>query len=417
MSVLQPLVTGHLGNATCAHGGVTLEGLISRRLKDLLVIVALATVAMTFVGSSCSVISTDHAVELVGLADFGAAPLWTPDGSKIVFSRPAKGTFVVHADGSRLWPLPPNQPVKTSLTPGNFSPALSPDGSRIAYAEIVRRDFSDYTSAIVTSALDGSDRVKLTSNGAVDAHPTWSPDGKQIAFVSTRETTLPALHLYVMDADGSNVRNLVPSVAIWGNPPAWSPDGTRIAFIGYHSGYDSQGKLWSHYQVHTVRPDGSGLAYLGETASHMAWSPDGSQIAFIEQERESRTLRISDPEGIEMRSLSSPVWARGSWYGNVLWSPDGSEIAYGEERLGARSPVVIAKVDDSEFSELPEPNLGDDRHSLGGVSIMSWSPDGSRLAVQRFFEDSTIVLYSMLRDGTDVQVLARDNEGHIEADQ
>ena len=152
--------------------------------------------------------------------------------SHIIFSHPPSGVFVVQADGSRMWSLPPNSPVGTLKSPGNFSPALSPDGSRVAYAMVVTRDD---TSAIVTSALDGSDLHRLTSNKAVDAYPAWSPDGTQILFYSDRAGSPgnPALSLFIMDSDGSNLRELSAesSRPISKYPPVWSPDGQRIAFV------------------------------------------------------------------------------------------------------------------------------------------------------------------------------------------
>ena len=163
---------------------------------------ALGMLGLVLMASSVGECDAQAGYELAVLAQKHSAPVWSKDGSHIIFSHPPSGVFVVQADGSRMWSLPPNSPVGTLKSPGNFSPALSPDGSRVAYAMVVTRDD---TSAIVTSALDGSDLRKLTSNKAVDAYPAWSPDGTQIAFYSNRETgAAHGLHLYIMDSDGSD---------------------------------------------------------------------------------------------------------------------------------------------------------------------------------------------------------------------
>ena len=73
---------------------------------------------------------------------------------------------------------------------------------------------------------DGSSLTNLTNNPADDGGPAWSPDGRQIAFVSDRDGDS---EIYVMNADGSHQTNLTdnPEAIIW---PAWSPDGRQIAF-------------------------------------------------------------------------------------------------------------------------------------------------------------------------------------------
>jgi Tol biopolymer transport system component len=93
---------------------------------------------------------------------------------------------------------------------------------------------------------DGSGLRRLTRNPAVDADPTWSPDGRRIAFESKRGGNFD---IYVMNADGSGQRRLTQS----GGDPAWSPDGRRIAFVG-----DSG--------IYVMHADGSGLRSLTPNA-------------------------------------------------------------------------------------------------------------------------------------------------------
>ncbi len=368
------------------------------KLMKVLKTAALGMLGLVLMASSVGECDAQAGYELAVRAQKHSAPVWSKDGSHIIFSHPPSGVFVVQADGSGMWSLPPNSPVGTLKSPGNFSPALSPDGSRVAYAMVVTRDD---TSAIVTSALDGSDLHRLTSNKAVDAYPAWSPDGTQILFYSDRAGSPgnPALSLFIMDSDGANLRELgaESSKPISNYPPVWSPDGQRIAFVvGDYEGRDF---------VQTIRPDGSGLTELGETASSPAWSPDGTRIAFIREGTETRGLYTMDPDGGNQRLLWSFERDGRYWYDNLAWSPDGTEILYGvsDARTSFSTPVVVVGVDGSEPRVL-------------GKHGAAWSPDGSRIAFHVTSNNSGVVLYTTARDGSDKRVLVRGSYERLVAE-
>src|SRR5262249_48308268 len=125
----------------------------------------------------------------------------------------------------------------TKVTDGSSyepTPTWSPDGKALA--------FTAYSPADNWQAfrvgLDGSDRRQLTDDWHWSSEPAWSPDGSQIAFV--RGDDYQDHHIFVMNADGSNVRQLTYDVPHNGFlldlRPAWSPDGTRIAFASDRSG-------------------------------------------------------------------------------------------------------------------------------------------------------------------------------------
>ena len=100
--------------------------------------------------------------------------------------------------------------------------------------------------------------------------PTWSPDGRMIAFNSLSHDGLGGYDVYVMNADGSDRRRLTRGAGFH----AWSPEGRKIAFSGRRDG---------NVGVYVMNADGSGERRLtrnpaGETA--LAWSPDGRKLAF-----------------------------------------------------------------------------------------------------------------------------------------
>jgi Tol biopolymer transport system component len=112
-----------------------------------------------------------------------------------------------------------------------------------------------------------------TSTEANDMWPAWSPDGTRIAFQSDRSGGLS--DIYVINVDGSGLLRLTydPVPAITNEVhPAWSPDGTRIAFTSNLNG---------HYDIYTVRPDGSDLRRITSTTDsdlEPSWSPDGTRL-------------------------------------------------------------------------------------------------------------------------------------------
>jgi tol-pal system beta propeller repeat protein TolB len=148
-------------------------------------------------------------------------PTWAPDNSKLAFVsfRTGKPEVNIHSflDGSRL-PFPMFNTFASA-------PVISPDGNQIIFS--LRSPRREGDSDLYISRLDGSDRRDITNNPFIDTSATWSPSGKQIAFVSDREGGVN--QIYMCDADGANVRRIVKEGGD-ADSPAWSPDGRWIAF-------------------------------------------------------------------------------------------------------------------------------------------------------------------------------------------
>jgi len=164
---------------------------------------------------------------------------------------------------------------------------------------------------------DGTNQHALTDNGSNDADPAWSPDGSMLAFESV---TGNAFNLYLINADGTGLRQLTYSTRHTDVQPAWSPDGGWIAF----SRQDMQGRggIWK------VDVAGTTLKRLtGEESqnSHPSWSPDGSTIAFETDRPGSHDLYLMDPDGANKRPLLSTPTIQEE---NPNWSPDGTRIAF-----------------------------------------------------------------------------------------
>jgi Tol biopolymer transport system component len=157
-------------------------------------------------------------------------PALSPDGSRIAFSSNREGGFhiyIVGVDGEGMWRL-------TDSAENDSEPAWSPDGSRIAFA----RGFDptgngvavltcEQTSDILVIQVDGNPHEINLTNGWRGTDPAWSPDGRFIAFTSDRTGNF-AIYTMFSD-DGRNVKQL--TYDDWADAdPSWSPDGTQIAY-------------------------------------------------------------------------------------------------------------------------------------------------------------------------------------------
>ena len=224
----------------------------------------------------------------VPVATYADISLWTPDGSRIVFSH-AGGIYVVEADGTGLLSLSGSYepaPDNSETAELDFSPTLSPDGSRVAYSTFRYADgeLSEHSSEIAVQSIDGSDRVRLTENGRGDIAPSWSPDGALIAFASPASSSPYGedIRIFTIAPDGSDEREIAPSAPAACCVLAWSPDGGRLAFLGERretgqlevvDTYDSSNHkretvpdyMFRRQSLYTVKADGSGLVEL-------AWS-------------------------------------------------------------------------------------------------------------------------------------------------
>jgi Tol biopolymer transport system component len=191
------------------------------------------------------------------------SPAWSPDGRRIAFVRRTDTEWaivVADVDGRAEQVLlrEPNHPDShVSLD----APAWSPDGMRLAYTRwTLDREFNFRPRIYVIGADGGAG--KLLARDAADA--AWSPDGRRIAFASVRDRNGKRCwdqcqlfaELYVMNADGTGLKRLTRNRG-HDHGPSWSPDGRRIAFASDRN-YPGVG----NHELYSIRPDGSCLTWL-----------------------------------------------------------------------------------------------------------------------------------------------------------
>jgi TolB protein len=248
-------------------------------------------------------------------------PAWSPKGDKIVFASreaSAHGLFLIDPESGKL----------DRLTYGaDEGPAWSPDGKTIVFT----RHLSGRITQLRTIQVDETDRnkpdatkdeaprksrgsKKLIGGTSYEADAAWSPDGKTIAFASDRSGVF---RLYLMDADGKNVRDLTKTDNPGGNAyPAWSPDGKQIAFT---NSTDNGTR-----QIFVIDVDGKNKKQLtsgNDFSCYAAWSPDGKKIAYMSfPTRTSKgDLVLMNPDGSEPKVICRDQGAGHN--GRPAWKP------------------------------------------------------------------------------------------------
>jgi len=249
-------------------------------------------------------------------------------GGNAAVSRAAVDTYLADplgTEGGRLKPQQPcvpglgNKPIQLLGDVFSHQAAWSPDCAKIAYTGWTAR----YVSAFYIANIDGSDRVMVLDHFA--GSPAWSPDGTKIAFSLGSGKWVkgdPVSHIFVVDADGSNLAQLT-SGDFGDTSPSWSPDAQRIVFarqdLHHREGISER---YDDVFVAMMNADGSNVTPL--TPRHLSdrspvWSPDGKWIAYDL----GYELWLMDTEGRNLRRIAEEYSADGH-----SWSPDSTALAY-----------------------------------------------------------------------------------------
>jgi len=244
---------------------------------------------------------------------------------------------VMNADGS-------GQRTLTRHPANDLKPSWSPDGRQIAFVS----DRDDGNPEVYVMKGSGRDQRRLTrtKHGGSSMSPAWSPDGRRIAFASDG--------ICVVNVDGSGLRKLTRD---WDETPAWSPDGRRIAFTSRRDG---------NYEVYLMNADGTGQQNLTRNAAddhvHVgAWSPDGRRLVFHSNRGGNRDIYVMAADGSGQRNLTRNPAADLF----AAWSPDGTRIAFTRRRgIAEISEISVMNADGSGQRDLTR---------LGGAAP-AWSP-------------------------------------------
>lgn len=247
--------------------------------------------------------------------------VWSADGRRLAFERvhdDVRGgrseVVIIDTRGRKYGQLSPNKLM-------SWEPAWSPVAPRLAFTRA-----SPDGGAIFVVNADGTGARQLMSNAR---NPSWSRDGRKIAFTRTQEG------LFVVNADGGGVRLVRRGVY---EPVAWSPDGRRLLLAQLTGDAGNR-------HVFVMNASGAGLRRLTTSCDEdylAVWSPDGRKVAFSCSRRRGsyEDVYTVNVDGSDLRRLTSNPRTDS----HPAWSPDSQWIAY-ESYRGENPAVWIMRSD------------------------------------------------------------------------
>jgi dipeptidyl aminopeptidase/acylaminoacyl peptidase len=286
---------------------------------------------------------------------------------------------------------------------------ISPDGKHIAYVVTVpmmQGEKSEYNSQIWVAASDGSFDVQYTRGEKSSTAPQFSPDGKQIAFLSNRvDNKNQVFVVRLMGGEAEQITDAKTGVVSF----KWSPDGTRIAYLMKDPDTKEEEKMkkektdvilvdknykYNHLYTTSLAPDANGKRKTKQLTggtyhvNGFDWSPDGSTIAFSyspnptinEAGIESDISTIPSDSGKVTTLVKRPGVDASPHY-----SPDGKWIAFQStggrpERVGLSDVYKVASTggDLIELQKTPDRN----------ANIVAWAQDGTHLFISENYKTS-----------------------------
>jgi len=323
-----------------------------------------------------------------------SAPAWSPDGARIVFNVEDSSSFgfwsiriadgklqeisaggfdpVYAPDGNRifyasfngLWQIPvsraDDRPVGEATLLSDDGPAqirrlrISADGKKIVYGMLMSK------SNLASIALDGKGGTAgrpapFAQNSAFrNATPTFSPDGRRVAYTTWQTGTLGKL--WIAGADGQNSTELAQNTGA----PTWFPDGERV---GYISQIDDGSKFWS---ISSTTGKTTLLYTFKSDVDYAKVSPGGKEIAFNSKETGTINVWLANLETGEQRQLTFDA----EFAGFPVWSPDGKTIALQIKR-GDDTHIALIPANGGEAVQLT--------NERGQSWVHSFSPDGDKI--------------------------------------
>lgn len=316
---------------------------------------------------------------------------WSPDGSQFVYQS-AKNALGNHE--IFLYKLATGENV--SLTDGSFGsadPSFSYDGKQIAFTS-----WPDGNADIHVMNADGSNARQITNHPAFDNYPVFSPDGTQIAFQSNRENERSEIYLQNLEGNLPPVKIASHNGETGIHPKCWSPDGTQILFWNNQNGKPQ-------IVLSNVEPYPARQVLSDEKAdlNFPRLAPEGKRILYEARLADrSIELRLTD---LETKKTTIVYKTAPGYPPNYLlapaWSPDGQKISFGDKASG-NSEVFLMNADGSGLRNLTNDPLPD--------STPIFSPDGGEIIFTRDFYGEARI-YRMNLDGSN-QRLVTANKSH-----
>jgi Tol biopolymer transport system component len=257
---------------------------------------------------------------------------------------------------------PPMRIVPLTTFPGFQQNArFSPDGNQTAFTWFGDKDYNE--DVYVMRIGDGKP-LRLTTDPAKDETPTWSPDGRYIAF---RRKHDHKGEIYVVPALGGPERKLLTLKNAFFDelPLDWSPDGKYLAYVDSGPSQSDVIFLLAVDNPQDKRP--LSTSFVGQADFSPRFSPDGRTVAFV-QFADVRDIFLVPTAGGEPRRLTFD----NAYISGLDWTPDGAYIVFLSDRLGGRPRLWKVSASGGPPEPLPMP--------ADAVEEPALSRDGHRLA-------------------------------------
>jgi Tol biopolymer transport system component len=285
------------------------------------------------------------------------------------------------------------EPVSTATEPSVPAteavvvPQNTPQGG--GAGEIAFASVKDNVSQIFIANADGTNVRQLTNylNGACNFD--WSPDGKQIVFVSPcldRAMQYPNSSLYTLSVDTGDIKELF-SGPVGDFEPAWSPDGKKIA---YTSVRDGSMQIYI-YDFDKAAPTRLTSPENNVQSRYPSWSFDGTKLTYTVRRFGLLQIWVMDADGSNKQQLVRPGGSTSDYL--PVWSPDGTYVLFSETNSDLTAPSVLAK-----FA------LGEEKAKILPVQFpvvdVDFSNDGQWIAYETLDGKNQSVFIYSLGDGT-----------------
>jgi Tol biopolymer transport system component len=221
-----------------------------------------------------------------------------------------------------IWTVKPNGNDLTRVTSRKglpFSPSWSPDGRWIAFAQ---------SNTLKKMRANGSHQVNLVKGvvSDIDTKISWSPDGRRLAFSKKDD-------LWTVKRDGTGAKRITSSADVE-SAPSWSPNGDRIAF-------QFRDAVTADQDLRLIKPNGAGLAAIPNTKNGRQpdWSPNGKRLAYAAP---GVGINLIKPDGSGQTTFAKQKGNR--FLTDPAWSPDGAQIAYAHNVSLSRTQIARKRV-------------------------------------------------------------------------
>ncbi len=204
-----------------------------------------------------------------------------------------------------------------------LSPAWSPDGKQLAYVSFETRKPAIYIQNLATGT-----REKVAGYKGINGAPAWSPDGQRLAMTLSRDGNP---EIYILDLDSRRLQRLTYNAAI-DTEPAWSPDGKALVFTSDRGGRP---------QIYRIAANGGKvkrLTFEGSYNARASFSPDGSRLTLVHGDQGAYRIGLLDLETTALRVLSDARLDE-----SPSFAPNGTMIIYAtsDDRGGALAAVSV----------------------------------------------------------------------------